>query len=215
MFDKKITYLYIFTAMTYLASLPFATYPYQFAVKALPIFLLCITCFSQLTGKHKVFMSLALLFSLVGDIFLALSVPMSFQYGLGAFLIAHLCYGLYFLTLSNRGSNKQLQYSALVAIAVFGGLAAYIILPHTSVLIMPVASYLVIICLMAMIAFYKGLNKQVMLGVSLFLLSDTLLAINLFVSPFSAASVAVMVTYYLAQYFITRGIFTQTLNKLT
>ena len=213
MFDKKVTYLYLFTAIIYLASLPFTTYPFQFSVKALPIFLLFLTCFSQLEGRHKIFMSLALLFSMTGDIFLSISSPMSFQYGLGAFLIAHLCYGIYFLTLKSNTNNRQPQYIELVAILGFAGVAAYIILPHTSSLMVPVATYLVVISIMAMIAFYKGLNNQVKLGVCFFLVSDTLLATNLFVAPFSAASYLVMVTYYLAQYYITRGIFAQSLHK--
>ena len=44
-----------------------------------------------------------------------------------------------------------------------------------------------------------------MAGAMLFIISDSLLAINKFYYPFQMAGIFVMVTYGLAQYFITYG----------
>ncbi|QOL24516.1 lysoplasmalogenase [Thalassotalea sp. LPB0316] len=203
--EHRIRLLFIITATIYLLSLPFTPYPYQFSVKALPIFLLALTCFQLLTGKSKWFMSLALLASLIGDICLALSFPLSFQYGLVAFLSAHIFYSVYFISLKSSPSDYRLF--AVFAVVVFSLIAGSQILPHTSSLLVPVLIYLIVISCMAIIALYKQINNQLTFGVFCFLVSDTLLALNLFVSPIPLASLWVMLTYYSAQYFIVSGIF--------
>ncbi len=51
----------------------------------------------------------------------------------------------------------------------------------------------------------KLAGKLMMIGAVFFLLSDSLLAINKFYRPFELAGILVMLTYGLAQLFITEG----------
>ena len=48
--------------------------------------------------------------------------------------------------------------------------------------------------------------KWVLLGAILFLISDSLLSVNMFYKPIAFANVLIMVTYAFAQYFIVLGI---------
>ncbi|GLX86758.1 membrane protein [Thalassotalea loyana] len=201
--SSPISRIFFITAVIYLISLPFTPYPYQYSVKALPIFILALSCFTLLDGKHKWLMSIALLFSFIGDIFLAIEFTMSFQYGLLSFLIAHIFYSIYFIKLPNKTNKYKLI--SIIAICAFSVIAASIIIPAANALMVPVAVYLIVITLMAVIAFYKSINRKLLFGVICFLLSDTLLAINMFVSPIPLASLWVMLTYYSAQFFIFSG----------
>jgi uncharacterized membrane protein YhhN len=51
----------------------------------------------------------------------------------------------------------------------------------------------------------KPAGKWMMLGALLFVISDSILAINKFYQPFEAAGVLIMLTYGLAQFFIVEG----------
>jgi uncharacterized membrane protein YhhN len=76
----------------------------------------------------------------------------------------------------------------------------------------PVAAYVLVIATMAAQAW--GRAKQlgsaaslwVALGCSVFMLSDTLLALDKFVSPLPYAGLWVLATYYVAQGLIVRGV---------
>jgi uncharacterized membrane protein YhhN len=76
----------------------------------------------------------------------------------------------------------------------------------------PVAAYVLVIAAMAAQAW--GRAKQlgiaaslwVALGSSVFMLSDTLLAVDKFVSPLPYAGLWVLATYYVAQGLIVRGV---------
>jgi uncharacterized membrane protein YhhN len=76
----------------------------------------------------------------------------------------------------------------------------------------PVAAYVLVIAAMAAQAW--GRAKQlgsaaslwVALGSSVFMLSDTLLALDKFVSPLPYAGLWVLATYYVAQGLIVRGV---------
>ena len=76
----------------------------------------------------------------------------------------------------------------------------------------PVILYMVVILTMATMAFLRqgSVNNLsfnlVVIGAILFLISDSLLALNKFHSPFSFADISIIFTYGLAQLFIVLGI---------
>lgn len=53
--------------------------------------------------------------------------------------------------------------------------------------------------------FYKNFNYYSFLGAVLFLISDTLIAINKFISPIPYAQIGIMFLYYLGQWGIGYG----------
>jgi uncharacterized membrane protein YhhN len=76
---------------------------------------------------------------------------------------------------------------------------------------LPVRIYGVVLSFMVMLAMHTVLGKNkkaalwMMMGAILFVTSDSLLAFNKFFSSFDHAGLIIMLTYGLAQLFITEG----------
>ncbi len=159
---------------------------------------------------------IALLASCLGDSFLMYEArkPVYFVLGLGSFLIAHLAYIILFIKTSEPVSwQLRIKKRGMI----LGMLLAYtavllaLLLPRTGALQIPVVVYAVVLCAMTMTAFLRtssGLSAHallVALGSVLFVISDSLLAVNKFVFALPYAPVWIMGTYLTAQYWIVRG----------
>ena len=150
----------------------------------------------------------ALAFSLAGDAFLMF--PGYFVPGLVSFLMAHLIYiALFRQQVPWFPSRRSLVATLGIGLAMYaflwqGGLPA--------ALRAPVAAYVLVIALMAAQAIGRATVLRsaaaigVAVGAAFFMLSDTLLAINRFVSPLPMSQVWVLSTYYAAQILIVRNI---------
>lgn len=147
----------------------------------------------------------ALLASLAGDVFLMLPGNL-FIPGLAAFLLAHLCY----IALFRRQQAWFPSRPALVlALAVGGSMLALLWNSlGNGVLQAAVSAYVLVISLMAAQAIGRATVLQdkaatlVAVGACVFMLSDTLIAINRFLMPVPLASLWILATYYLAQMLI-------------
>jgi uncharacterized membrane protein YhhN len=73
---------------------------------------------------------------------------------------------------------------------------------------LPVTAYMIAISLMAIAAGFRDEQQflWVAMGALMFMISDTLIAVERFVTPFEYSGMAVMSTYYLAQLLICVGI---------
>jgi alkylglycerol monooxygenase len=145
----------------------------------------------------------ALFFSLLGDV--ALMLPGLFIPGLVAFLIAHLCY----IALFRRGTPWFASKAALACtLLAAGGMYAFLFPKLDPVLKVAVAAYATIIALMAAQAIGRATILRdpasigVAIGAVLFMVSDSLLAINRFATPIPLAQFWVLATYYAAQVLI-------------
>ena len=149
----------------------------------------------------------ALAASLAGDVFLMLPGNY-FIPGLASFLVAHLFYIALFRQgvpwfSSRRASGLTLGLGGAMYAWVWGGLT-------DPVLKVAVAAYVSVIALMVAQAIGRalvlrdGAARAVGLGACVFMLSDSLIAINRFVQPLPLASVGVLATYYTAQILIVR-----------
>lgn len=159
----------------------------------------------------------ALVFCWVGD-FLLLFVPMDELYfilGLVAFLIGHILYIRTFQKLVNTPQSPLLPTQKLrMVFPVFLAGTGLITILYAGLgpMRIPVIAYAVVIMVMAASAILRlnrtniGSYWYLVGGAAIFMLSDSLLALNKFYSPFVGASVAIMATYVLAQYLIVRGV---------
>ncbi len=150
---------------------------------------------------------MALIFSLMGDLFLL--YPAGFILGLGAFLIAHIFYGLFFFQQRAMWSAKNNW--------TLGGLSLLLVL-FWSMLFpesmkdywLSVLAYSLILCSMLFLAINRKPSipgyKNVLLGASLFVLSDILIAVEQVVPNVKIISVSIMVFYLIAQYLIIEGV---------
>ncbi|HMC98081.1 MAG TPA: lysoplasmalogenase [Flavobacteriales bacterium] len=158
-----------------------------------------------------------LFFSLVGDIALMLEHLDEFNFliGLGAFLVAQLCYTMAFAhNLANVGGPQGILVSIVLSVGLvaYGYFFAGSLLPKVDESIMvPVAIYAVVITLMGIgAAFRFGRTFMqsfllVFIGALLFIASDSVLAINRFSHPLAHAGWSVLLTYALAQALIAAG----------
>jgi uncharacterized membrane protein YhhN len=153
------------------------------------------------------FVLAGLWFSLIGDVAL-LWPQQGFVPGLVAFLIAHVLYIVAF----TREHRFAAQPAALAAYALVAGtILAMLWRDIPAGLRIPVAAYVFALTAMAAQAAVVGLRAQgsdvrrahgLMIGGALFMVSDTVLAINRFALPLPAAGLWILATYWAAQWLI-------------
>ena len=186
------------------------------AVKALiiPLLIWLYLRFTRgLTNRFHSLIVIALGFSWMGDLTLQLTPfnDVFFLIGLAAFLITQLLYTIAFF--STPGPNTVFFRKIYLAIPVI--LYGWGILRLLSVglgdMRMPVTVYTVVILSMLLSAVNreKKVNRQsfllVLAGAILFVLSDSMIALNKFTQPFEMARIAIMSSYITAQYLIAVG----------
>ena len=152
----------------------------------------------------------ALVFSLGGDVALMVggdAEPESdtndelwFMLGLGSFLIGHLAYIVGLVTAGIEGGPLAVGIAVvLVAMAVVGRrVISAVRTGDEPALAVPVAAYMTVISVMVACAFGTA-SALAIVGASFFYLSDALIGWNKFVKLYAWGSVAIMVTYHLAQ----------------
>lgn len=184
-----------------------------------PSLLISLIVFFYYHGKHlplkiKQLTFAAMVFSLIGDILLMFVAksPHFFTTGLVSFLTAHILYILIFLKSRNPNKKPWLFSGILV---LYGITLFYLLKPNLGPMLLPVFFYMVVILTMATSAFLRhgSVSKIsyyfVMIGAVLFLISDSLLAINKFHTPLHYSDFSIMFTYAFAQLFIVFGLLKQ------
>jgi uncharacterized membrane protein YhhN len=153
---------------------------------------------------------LGLFFSWAGDVLL--QAPNLFIPGLLSFLTAHIFYIIYFAkTKSDQTSFFKLRPIMLIAVMAYLLEFLYILWPTLGPMRIPVLIYGITISTMlsaALWQYQKLENKTALyfiIGATLFVTSDSLLALNMFKEHFSMAGILIMSTYILAQLFIVLG----------
>ena len=160
----------------------------------------------------KAWIILALVFSWLGDVLLMFEERNSafFLLGLSAFFVAQVFYIVFF---HNIRMKEHIRGNALLllVVIVYYFILISIISPHLGNMKLPVRIYGVVLSFMVMLAMHTMFSKNkragwwMMIGAILFVVSDSMLAFNKFYATFSSAGVTIMLTYGLAQLFITGG----------
>jgi uncharacterized membrane protein YhhN len=181
------------------------------ALKTSMCVLLAIAAFR---GKLKLF-ALALLFSAAGDAFLAYDGQRLFVPGLASFLVTHLLYAAVFV-LATKGAATPMSAGRKVMFAVIPTFAvAYsaVLWPELGALAIPVTVYIAAIVVMAMLSLrFRAI--AVPLGAVLFMVSDSLIALEKFLWQAAWVGPLVWITYALAQLLITRGMLADMRTRL-
>lgn len=155
-----------------------------------------------------------LFFSWIGDGMLIFPGAAFFLAGMIAFILAHVHYSLYFIQLH----TARLRWKGNFLLFFLGLLLLCLLLfnwlkPYLGVYQLPILLYMAFICLMASLAAhtaekdgYRALVwRSFIPGALLFVSSDALLAVNKFYGLPLWADIGVMLTYGMAQYFLTIG----------
>lgn len=173
--------------------------------KLIPMWLIIAYAFIQIRGRHSFsswIILVGLIFCMFGD-----GLLHWFLIGLSAFLIGHIFYIIGFFKEWRFSLIRVLSIIPIGFYAILIGhlLTESLIENGNDALFIPVCLYTIIISTMAWSAIMTG-NKWAITGSVLFVLSDSILAWNRFVSDIPYSSVLIMITYYTAQLFIAHSI---------
>ena len=191
---------------------------YSFKPLLLPLLLLAALTGTSKSAKSKKLFIAALFFSWAGDMFLLFESEnnLFFIFGLASFLTTHILYIVYFLSIRSSATSLLKKQPWLIALVLLYGVSlVWLLFPSLGDLKVPVIIYAAVICTMllcSMHVFYKANKNAAALfvaGALLFVISDSLLAVNKFYTPFAYAGVCIMLTYCVAQYFIVTGFIKQ------
>jgi uncharacterized membrane protein YhhN len=142
----------------------------------------------------------ALVFSLIGDVFLMLPGERWFVFGLGSFLAGHLAYvvGLWVAGVSLAAFAAGVLIMAVTVVVLGLRILRGVRAGGDPSLVVPVAMYIGVISLM--VASAIGTESMLaIVGASLFYASDALIAWTRFIKEHAWAPVTIMVTYHLGQ----------------
>ncbi|WP_347174720.1 lysoplasmalogenase [Polaribacter uvawellassae] len=158
---------------------------------------------------------LGMFFSFVGDVLLMFKGANFFMFGLSAFLFAHVVYiKVVAGFLPNNLSTKKI--SSAFPFVIFFGILMYLIFPNLGGLLIPVVVYGIVISTFGAVALLNYRSEKstenlwLCIGAILFILSDSLIALNKFYEPNEIYGIAIMVTYILAQFLICKAMIVKT-----
>lgn len=208
-------YFFVIALILNLVGILVSSETLQIVSKPLIIILLIvyfIVATRKVKSSIKIWVLLALLFSWIGDVLLMFqgNDSLYFLLGLSAFLLAHIFYILFF----NRIRAFELiaaRWWLLLIVVVYYGLLITFLSPYLADMKLPVRVYGVVISIMFMLAMHMLYLKNrragllMMAGALLFVISDSVLAINKFYQSFESAGFIIMLTYGMAQLFIIEG----------
>lgn len=148
----------------------------------------------------------AIVFSWIGDISLGMPGGLGFLIGLGFFFLAHIAYlALFVNAISLRRLPRRNWIIVIIVAAIWWAGFVALLAPHAGALLVPVALYGAVLGGVAATA--VACNRWVMVGALLFLISDSLLGLHLFLPAFEFWQVdfTIMVFYISGQGLIAWG----------
>lgn len=163
--------------------------------------------------------STALVFSFFGDSFLLYSGDFSFKIGLGSFLIAHILFIGVVLKRINKTSILRV-FASIIPFLIVLLLLLLILKDSLGQLFIPVLIYGITISTFGVVSLIDYLNTKskksllMLIGAIIFIISDSVLAINKFHISAFVFEIIVMTTYITAQYVIYRSMILETADEI-
>jgi len=157
--------------------------------------------------KNKWYVA-AMFFSFLGDVLL-LDKSNMFLYGIAAFLITQLLY-VFIISKELPRAHWKNKIIASIPFLVFFITLINVLKPGLGEFLLPVVVYGAAISIFGMVSLLNYLLRRdkssliLLLGAVLFILSDSMIALNKFYVASALYGLAIMATYILAQYLIFR-----------
>lgn len=185
-----------------------------------PLIMIWMAVYFLIFRKKKEFtlaVLVAFFFSWIGDNFLMFmgKDEIYFFAGVGGFFIAQLSYIYIFSKYSEHGGRGYLQRNLIIGFLFIAYVAGiyYLLYPGLEGLMKPIILiYALSLIGMSMMALNRHTRVNhasyllVFIGSVLFVISDSMIALNKFYVEFSLAGFWIMITYIAAQYLIMRGL---------
>ena len=205
MIKKALLGIILLFAIIYTFSIGIKDSEYIMVFKLIPMIL--IISYAVLSKafdvkKYYILMIIGLVVCAIGDY----TIQHWFIIGLSSFLIGHIFYISAFITANEQKSPKSLLaglvvYGAVMAVIIAGGLFK----DGDIVLGIAVIAYISVILTMGWTA-WRTSSKYSIIGATLFIISDTVLALNKFTIDIPYSNIWIMSTYYGAQILLALSI---------
>ncbi len=177
------------------------THSWRYLLKPLPVLLLMavVGLSESVDSAVGVLFIFGLILSATGDVILI--DRRRFVHGLSAFLLAHIAYIFAFWLMLRDAPRLWI----VVLLSLWGGVLLWRLKSQLGKLLLPVFGYITVINVMIWLAVevHAGIgtpeSRLLAIGALLFGVSDTVLALDHFRSPFPGSKALILVTYYLAQ----------------
>jgi uncharacterized membrane protein YhhN len=201
--DRFIAWLAFGAPLAYLLLLGARPWPGDVALKTSMCVLLAVLAWRA----RARLLTLALLASAAGDAFLGIDGERLFVPGLASFLLTHLLYATVFVRSSRTGGAALTGWRriVLVVVPVFAVCFVALLYPELGGFAAPVFLYMLAIVAMTGLSL-RLKTWMVPVGAMLFVVSDSLLALDKFLWSAPWVSPAIWVTYALAQLLIVFGL---------
>lgn len=190
-------------AILFLCLIPFEPYPFSYLLKIAPLlYLFLVVSFkSSYSWKWKIL--LAAIFCMIGDILLDVDRVGLFRPALAAFLLGH-CFYVFALFKNRNFKTSDIPYIA--AAILYSSVVLFLLRHIETAQLIPVIFYVVAITALVIFAkILKPFSVVLFTGTVLFLLSDSIIAINKFVVEIPFSRIYNMGLYDIAQYMIIFG----------
>lgn len=184
----------------------------RIATKPLIMIVLGFVCWARAENLHvraRNFIFAAIIFSWGGDVLLLF--PHYFVPGLISFLTAHLLYTAFFIQVKPKPRPTPAGVIMALLVIVYAAALVTWLAPYLGGLKPAVTVYATVIAVMllsSLRAFGLRGGRTGMLcvgGAALFVISDSILAVEKFHTAFPGSGMAVMLTYGIAQWMIVEG----------
>jgi len=201
---SKINLFFIVSAFLFLLTLPFHPYHFSYLIKALPALVSSIACIFMLKNRtDALLMGTGFLFCMAGDIFLDINRELYFVQGLGSFLAGHIFFSILFIHKFSYSFSNAIKAGFVLLYII---ILAFLLIPHLGSLFLPVVVYMCVIGIMGITAaFVKTKSPHIFIGASLFVFSDSIIAVSKFLYPFSTSPYFIMFFYFSSLFFIQFG----------
>lgn len=216
---SKILLLFFVVSLAELVAVALGMEKLQWVFKPLIMIVLGVYYYTQSNNAQisKAVVA-AIIFSWVGDVSLMFQSngEVYFIIGLGAFLVAHVFYVLAYHQHIDKTEGaglhgiQKFRFSLPIVLAGTGLIT--ILYAHLGNLKIPVTLYAIVLMVMTLQALFRyGYTHTisfwfVFVGALLFMISDSMIAVNKFLSSFELAGLSIMATYILAQFLIIKGL---------
>lgn len=210
---KKSTFLLLYSLLgaAYIAIGENLPHYASAAVKILPIIMmaaaLMVSRKRQVTEAEWLLPFIALFFSACGDVAGNIPIAQKFIKMMVFFAIAHVFYIISFARHCAPRISKGKKAVEILSLIAYVAVFSWILLPRVEdqVLKAGCICYMALLgtsCLMAILQERKG-RAVMLIGIAMFIISDSLLVADKFITPVACRTVLVMGSYYIAQLLIS------------
>jgi len=204
--DVLLLAVSLICAAVYLATGAPRPFPGNAIVKSLAVSPLALVVIRRLRNRDGLLLGAALLLSAIGDLILGIGPARLFVFGLGAFLFVHLLYIALFMASRNPSGPGAARLLIAPLPAVYASAMLVWLVPALGNFRILVPVYICVITAMSVMSLMAGFRTWwVPAGAMLFMLSDSLIAVNKFKYPIRYDNYIIWCAYYVGQCCIALG----------